>query len=201
MVEVITANVGLVAALVLISAAAGALIAAALLPGPKRVRQLEQEVERLHKEYDEYRGGVTEHFKQTAELVGEMTQTYKKVYDHLADGAQTLCGEYDALTSSVFGGQRIIHDPTVAVGEPIVANAADVADTSSDDESADKHTTLNEQAVDEESTGEMDSNDTQPSELAAKAASELSGKGDQAFAMGDSEETPEMRKSDGATTG
>jgi uncharacterized membrane-anchored protein YhcB (DUF1043 family) len=119
MLEVISAHPGLAAALLVSGAAVGVLVAGLVLPGPKRVRQLEEELEKVQKEHESYRSGVTAHFKTTAELVGEMTQSYKAVYDHLAYGAQSLCGEYDALTSSVFGPSRIIHDPKVAVGETL----------------------------------------------------------------------------------
>jgi uncharacterized membrane-anchored protein YhcB (DUF1043 family) len=135
MLEVISTHPGLAAALLVSGAAVGVLVAGLVLPGPKRVRQLEEELEKVQKEHESYRSGVTAHFKTTAELVGEMTQSYKAVYDHLAYGAQSLCGEYDALTlaygaqslcgeydaltSSVFGPSRIIHDPKVAVGETL----------------------------------------------------------------------------------
>jgi len=83
------------------------------------VRQLEDQLEKEQKEHQAYRSGVTTHFQKTAELVGKMTDSYKAVYDHLAYGSQTLCGDYDALTSSVFGPPRIIHDPKIAVGETV----------------------------------------------------------------------------------
>jgi uncharacterized membrane-anchored protein YhcB (DUF1043 family) len=127
MLEVISAHPGLATVLLVSGAAIGVLVAAAVLPGPKRVRQLEEELEKAQKEHESYRSGVTAHFKTTAELVGEMTQSYKAVYDHLAHGAQSLCGEYDALTSSVFGLSRIIHDPKVAVGETLVGQSDSAA--------------------------------------------------------------------------
>lgn len=119
MLEVISAHPGLVTALLVLGAAVGVLVAGLVLPGPKRVRQLEEQLRKTLEEHESYRAGVTAHFKTTAQLVGEMTQSYKAVYDHLAYGAQSLCGEHDALTSSVFGPPRIIHDPKIAVGETL----------------------------------------------------------------------------------
>jgi hypothetical protein len=127
MLDLIAANPGLTAALVLAGAVLGLLVARLVLPGPKRVRKLEEQLEKAHKEHQAYRSNVTTHFQKTAELVGKMTESYKAVYDHLAYGSQTLAGEYDALTSSVFGPPRIIHDPTVAVGETSVGGAAAAA--------------------------------------------------------------------------
>jgi hypothetical protein len=124
MLDLIAANPGLTAALVLAGAALGLLLARLVLPGPKRVRQLEDQLEKAHTEHQAYRSSVTTHFQKTAELVGKMTESYKSVYDHLAYGSQTLCGEYDALTSSVFGPPRIIHDPTMAVGQTTGAGGA-----------------------------------------------------------------------------
>jgi hypothetical protein len=127
MLEIISASPGFTAALLLTGLALGLLIARLVLPGPKRVRELEDQLEKAHKEHQAYRGCVTTHFRTTAELVGKMTDSYKAVYDHLAHGSQTLCGDYDALTSSVFGSPRIIHDPKVAVGDTTIASeAADV---------------------------------------------------------------------------
>ena len=47
----------------------------------------------LRSEYDRYRGKVTEHFVETADLVNTLTRSYKRVYDHLEEGAYELVGE------------------------------------------------------------------------------------------------------------
>jgi hypothetical protein len=36
---------------------------------------------------------VAQHFQRTAELVQDMTQSYRSVYEHLAGGSQQLCSE------------------------------------------------------------------------------------------------------------
>jgi len=46
-------------------------------------RQLKEENERFREE-------VNAHFVQTAELINELTDSYKKVFDHLSDGAERL---------------------------------------------------------------------------------------------------------------
>ncbi len=69
---------------------------------------VEAELKRAQREVGEYRHQVKNHFEQTADLVAElthsyrdMTQNYKKVYEHLAKGAQTLAdGDADMMIAA-----------------------------------------------------------------------------------------------------
>jgi len=54
-------------------------------------RDLETEMGSLKNEFNTYREQVAGHFKTTADLVHEMTSSYKAVYEHLATGSQKLC--------------------------------------------------------------------------------------------------------------
>ena len=58
-----------------------------------RTHQLQVELNELSDDFRNYRDQVTHHFMRTSELVQEMTQSYRSVYEHLASGAQHLCGE------------------------------------------------------------------------------------------------------------
>ena len=58
-----------------------------------RVQQLEEKLESLSESHLEYRNNVSEHFNVTSGLINQMTNNYKKVYDHLAIGAQDLCSD------------------------------------------------------------------------------------------------------------
>lgn len=51
--------------------------------GPMSVSEMKKENERFREE-------VNAHFVQTAELINELTDSYKKVFDHLSDGAERL---------------------------------------------------------------------------------------------------------------
>lgn len=51
--------------------------------GPTSVTEMKKENERFREE-------VNAHFVQTAELINELTDSYKKVFDHLSDGAERL---------------------------------------------------------------------------------------------------------------
>jgi uncharacterized membrane-anchored protein YhcB (DUF1043 family) len=57
-----------------------------------RTRKLQNELDQLKDRFTDYRDQVTQHFMRTSELVQEMTQSYRAVYEHLASGAQNLCG-------------------------------------------------------------------------------------------------------------
>ena len=56
-----------------------------------RVQHLEEKLESMSESHLEYRNNVSEHFNVTSGLISQMTNNYKKVYDHLAIGAQDLC--------------------------------------------------------------------------------------------------------------
>lgn len=60
---------------------------------PARIRELERQLDALQRRHDSYRSSVSEHFSTTAELVQNMTESYRDVYQHLAGGAQNLCSE------------------------------------------------------------------------------------------------------------
>jgi uncharacterized protein len=61
----------------------------------RRTHQLQLELNQLTERFTEYRDQVTQHFMRTSELVQEMTRSYRDVYEHLAAGAQNLCGDTD----------------------------------------------------------------------------------------------------------
>ena len=75
-----------------------------------RTRKLQDELDQLKDRFTDYRDQVTQHFMRTSELVQEITQSYRAVYEHLASGAQNLCGgqieaphRNNAQTSSLGG--------------------------------------------------------------------------------------------------
>jgi len=81
----------------LITASAGILVG--LLVGRRysrdrlRCRELEAELASARATAAGYREQVATHFTETSELVHGLTLQYRAVYDHLADGARTLCPE------------------------------------------------------------------------------------------------------------
>ena len=49
-----------------------------------------QTVSEIKKENQQFREEVNQHFVQTAELINQLTDSYKAVFDHLSDGAERL---------------------------------------------------------------------------------------------------------------
>ncbi|HFC54090.1 MAG TPA: DUF1043 family protein [Gammaproteobacteria bacterium] len=83
----------------------------------RRSTEFESELQNARQEAEEYRNRVNQHFEKTAELVGDltnsyrdMTRRYRKVYEHLAQGAHTLASTDTGrmITSSTI--ERLIYE-------------------------------------------------------------------------------------------
>ena len=57
----------------------------------EKSKALEQELGSLKTEFTSYRDEVNNHFKTTADLVHELTNSYRAVYEQLASGSEKLC--------------------------------------------------------------------------------------------------------------
>ena len=65
----------------------GAVVASLWL---KRRAGSEENVASLKRQNAQFREEVNDHFVQTAELINQLTDSYKAVFDHLSEGAETL---------------------------------------------------------------------------------------------------------------
>jgi len=78
----------------IIALVAGAMIGALayrlLAPSVKQAGKIKTELDVAREELNSYKASVNQHFNTTSELVNDLTQNYVKVYQHLAEGAQTL---------------------------------------------------------------------------------------------------------------
>jgi len=77
----------------LIGTGLGSIFTYLLVSNGSRSRHLQLELDQLKEHFQDYRDQVTHHFMRTSELVQEMTHSYRSVYEHLASGAQQLCGD------------------------------------------------------------------------------------------------------------
>ena len=63
----------------------------------ERARELEDRLQLAEDEMQRYRAEVSEHFGHTSLLLRDLTLQYRNVYEHLAEGARTLCPEAGTL--------------------------------------------------------------------------------------------------------
>lgn len=78
----------------LIGAAAGALLFRVFRSDEVRIQELEARLQALGEEHENYRNSVHSHFNGSARLLNELTDSYRKVYLHMANSAQALCPDY-----------------------------------------------------------------------------------------------------------
>jgi len=67
----------------------GAFISRSFFP-PEQQKQLEESLQSSREELGQYQREVAQHFADTAQLVQNLTSSYKDVHDHLANGALKL---------------------------------------------------------------------------------------------------------------
>lgn len=88
--------------------------------------KLEHEIDDLNVEYEKYKENVGAHFARTAELVNQLTESYRDVHAHLATGAQNLCEDNDSLRrqlESSLANRLIETEEEVPTTEPADAAA------------------------------------------------------------------------------
>src|SRR5699024_10956259 len=64
-----------------------------LMPARRQASGLIRERDEAHNKLNHYRDEVDHHFLETAELVNDLTQSYRAVHQHLSQGAHGLCSE------------------------------------------------------------------------------------------------------------
>lgn len=87
----ITILVGVIAAA--IGLAVGWQLGAQKSDDAQAIQELEERLQIAESKRAEYEAEVSEHFAKTAALVSKMTEDYKSLYGHLAEGAGRLCDE------------------------------------------------------------------------------------------------------------
>ena len=68
----------------------GALVYRLFSPSVKQASKIKSDLDQTRGELASYKASVDQHFEKTSELVNDLTQNYVRVYQHLAEGAQTL---------------------------------------------------------------------------------------------------------------
>ncbi|MBR9866231.1 MAG: YhcB family protein [Oceanospirillales bacterium] len=75
-------------------------------------QKLVDQLNEAQRDLSEYKEKVNGHFEKTAELVNNLTESYKQVHQHLAQGSETLCmGEHSPA--------QLSSQPQPAIAEPV----------------------------------------------------------------------------------
>jgi len=101
---------GIGSAMLVVGIGIGMLVAYFLLPGTKRAKELQRDLEKVTAEFAQYRSRVTEHFSTTSDLFQDLTSRYRGLYDHLALGARDLCKEASNAPRLTFPDVGLLSD-------------------------------------------------------------------------------------------
>lgn len=127
-------QIGIIA--LLIGLAAGILGQRLFARSSRETEQLRQARDSAQQELKQYRESVNQHFDKTSELVNDLTHNYVRVYQHLAEGAQTL-GDSKTLNNlleqqpgrvSIALDENTRTTPGVAAESIVAAAPAEAAD-------------------------------------------------------------------------
>ena len=105
----------------------GILIHSSKYSDNSQTHKLKNEIQHLEQEFEQYKISVSDHFSKTSTLVNELTENYVKVYQHLAEGSQSLA---DTGETPLPLGQD---------GEPALASVINRIEQSSDSLQKDDH--------------------------------------------------------------
>lgn len=114
----------------------GAAVYKQLKSDEARVRTLEDQLQSLQREHDAYKDNVHEHFNNTAQLLNNLTDSYREVYRHMASGAQALCPDYisEQLSHSANAQDSLTRDTFTEPAETGISPPRDYADKASPDQ-------------------------------------------------------------------
>lgn len=118
-------------------AAVGGLLFKLLMSDEARVRELEERLQELGEEHENYKNNVHTHFNSSAQLLNKLTESYREVYLHMADGARSLCPDYISSQLSLSSDAKALldkdHSGTSKPGATMTAPPLDYATRSSPD--------------------------------------------------------------------
>lgn len=85
--------------------------------GSQQARELEKRLDQVTRDKQHFEDRVTEHFTETATRLNALTENYRAVHEHLAEGANTLCAGNPAVTVGRLGGDSDL-DANLLNAEP-----------------------------------------------------------------------------------
>lgn len=74
--------------------------------GSRQARELEKRLDQVTRDKQHFEDRVSEHFAETATRLNALTENYRAVHEHLAEGANTLCAGNLSVSVGRLGGDR-----------------------------------------------------------------------------------------------
>lgn len=68
-----------------------------------RQAELEKQLSEMNKQQQNYQTEVSDHFEKSAELLNQLTDSYRDVHNHLAEGANSLAGTSASASIKTLG--------------------------------------------------------------------------------------------------
>ena len=99
-----------------------------------RARWLEGELRQAQEDLAGYQDQVAKHFVQTSDLFGDLTRQYTAVWDHLAEGARSLCAEGAPAIGRGFTDAPVLLTKTPGLSDEPIATEPPAEPESSADE-------------------------------------------------------------------
>jgi len=88
----------------------------------------------LKQEHEAYREQVQQHFSKTSDLFQNMTMQYRELYDHLSEGAQSLCESTPASPALELSNKALLPSGGAAPTDQSDTSKADDTPSSDDDD-------------------------------------------------------------------
>jgi len=99
----------------------------------KKCEDLEGQLTNAKDEISSYKQNVTNHFVKTSNLINNMTDSYRAIYDHMSEGAKSLCPE--SLIDNPVGKFQLDIPKAILIETDLSAENSIKLDTSAANES------------------------------------------------------------------
>lgn len=109
--------IGTAICVLIIAGAIGFLMGRRTTAGSQQARELEKRLDQVTRDKQLFEDRVTDHFAETATRLNALTENYRAVHEHLAEGANTLCSGTLPVTVGRLGGDSDL-DANLLNAEP-----------------------------------------------------------------------------------
>lgn len=102
----------------IVAGLAGYLLGRRSTAGSQQARELENRLDQVTRDKQHFEDRVTEHFAETATRLNTLTENYRAIHEHLAEGADTLCAGNLSVTVRRLGGDADLDADLLNVEPP-----------------------------------------------------------------------------------